>query len=76
MKACSLQVFLCLCHSVNIFASSDLHFSNNLLILLYFSAKYLTFAARIKTGIKLIFSLKKQGNEQLRIDGDFHPCAF
>jgi hypothetical protein len=31
----------------------------------------LTFAAR-----KSIYSQKFQGNEQLRIDGDFYPCAF
>ena len=41
------------------------------------SAFLYTFAARYKnTGLNNFFTNKKQGNEQLRIDGDFYPCAF
>lgn len=35
------------------------------------SQRIRSFAARI---IKILFN-QKQGNEQLRIDGDFYPCA-
>jgi hypothetical protein len=37
---------------------------------------FLTFAARYNLVGKTIFLNKYKGNEQLRIDGDFYPCAF
>jgi uncharacterized cupin superfamily protein len=41
-----------------------------------FCPKTPTFAARSKKRINNIFKHKiNQGNEQLRIDGDFYPCA-
>ncbi len=43
-----------------------------------FTKELPTFAARQKkvTGTKQFFKNKNQGNEQLRIDGDFYPCAI
>jgi len=35
-----------------------------------------TFAARSKKADKQHFLQLNQGNEQLRIDGDFYPCAI
>lgn len=51
--------------------------TNYPLFIAKFYIKTLTFAARSKkTGKQHFLNKTNQGNEQLRIDGDFYPCAF
>ena len=41
----------------------------------YYPAKTLPLLPVLKTDLTKLF-IKNKGNEQLRIDGDFYPCAI
>jgi hypothetical protein len=41
----------------------------------YFCSPFAGFST-FQAGINQIFKQKNQGNAELRIDGDFYPCAF